>query len=68
MQMTLEDKNLKQNKKFSLNVKIVVEKKRERERLILDLFSAAHASGVKIVIWLSVPSVILMGIRVGTVS
>lgn len=64
MQMTLVDKNLKQNKKFLLNVKILVEKK----RLILDLFSAAHASGVKIVIWLSVPSVILMRIRVGTVS
>lgn len=65
MQMTLVDKNLKQNKKFLLNVKILVEKKK---RLILDLFRAAHASGVKIVIWLSVPSVILMRIKVGTVS
>lgn len=27
MQMTLVDKNLKQNKKFLLNVKILVEKK-----------------------------------------
>lgn len=28
MQMTLVDKNLKQNKKFLLNVKILVEKKK----------------------------------------
>lgn len=58
------DKNLKQNKRFLLNVKILVGKK---ERLILELFSVAHASGVKTVIWLSVPSVILMEIRVGTI-
>lgn len=39
MQMTLEGKNLKQNKKFLLNVKILVEK---RERGSFWIYSVRH--------------------------